>query len=202
MASKSNKLSSKSSEGPSDHKIKTTAKRSTAVVPKSVSAAAAAPSAAPVAPTAVTPARAATVAEVRRDRTGVLGLIAKLRDVDADVARDAATALGSLPVDAEAVNALAEAVVNAHGYFHSVVRVAAATALGRLGSHEAVDALIYAVRDPMAEASEEAVRALGLIGDRRAIPALQAAVNNDDGFFLENVRRTAEDALSRITSSR
>jgi HEAT repeat protein len=139
---------------------------------------------------------------VRRDRTGVLGLIAKLGDVNADVARDAATALGSVPVDAEAVNALAEAVVNSHGYFHSVVRVAAATALGRLKARESMDALIYAVRDPMAEASEEAVRALGLIGDRRAIPALEAAVNNDDGFFLENVRRTAADALSRITAGK
>jgi len=183
MASKSNKLTSKSSTRASDRKVKTTEKRSTPVVPKSVAAAAA-------------------VAEVRRDRTGVIGLIGKLRDVDADVARDAATAIGSLPADAEAVNALAEVVVNAHGYFHSVVRVAAATTLGRLAAREAVDALVYAIRDPMAEASEEAVRALGLIGDRRAISALQAAINNQDGFFLENVRRTAEEALSRITAGR
>lgn len=188
MASKSNKSTSKSPERADDRKVKTTAKRSTAVVPKSVPAAAAISTAA--------------VAEVRRDRTGVVGLIAKLRDVDADVARDAAAAIGSLPADAEAVNALAEVVVNAHGYFHPVVRVAAGTALGRLKAREAVDALVYAVRDPMAEASEEAVRALGLIGDRRAISALQAAINNQDGFFLENVRRTAEEALSRITAGR
>ena len=183
MASKSNKATSKSSARPNDRKVKTTAKRLTPVVPSSVPAATA-------------------VAEVRRDRTGVIGLIGKLRDVDADVARDAATAIGSVPSDAEAINALAEVVVNAHGYFHPVVRVAAATALGKLKAREAVDALVYAIRDPMAEASEEAVRALGLIGDRRAIPALQAAVTNDDGFFLENVRRTAEDALGRLTAGR
>jgi len=51
-----------------------------------------------------------------------------LFNVDADVARDAAATLGSTH-DSAAVDALIEVVSNTNGYFHSVVRSAAAASL-------------------------------------------------------------------------
>ena len=156
-------------------------------------------------PVAVTSAVATPVVAVAatpvRDRSSIVALIARLRDQDAEVARDAATNLGNLPVDAEAVTALCTTVVNADGYFHSVVRAAAATALGKLGDRHAVDALIRGTGDAMAEASEEAIKALGLLSDARAIPVLEAVIRNETGFFLENVRRTATAALAKIRTA-
>jgi hypothetical protein len=163
--------------------------------------------AAPVAATPVTPATpavavaAAPKTETTRDRSSVIALIATLRDADADTARDAATTLGNLAVDAEAVTALATVLQNRDSYFHPVVRAAAAEALGKLGDRRAVEALIAATRDTMAEASQQAIHALGLLGDARAIPALEAAVRNDQGFYLENVRKTATEALISIAKA-
>jgi HEAT repeat protein len=134
-----------------------------------------------------------------RDRSSVIDLIAKLRNWDAEIARDAATMLAHLPADAEAIGALSAAVTNQDGYFHPVVRASAAASLGRLGDRQAVDALLVGINDTMAEASEEAIKALGIIGDARAIPALEAVVQNDRGFFLDNVRRTAQDAIEKIS---
>ena len=153
--------------------------------------------AAPAAPVAAAP--AAAKVEAARDRSTVVALIVKLRHQDADVARDAATTLGGLPADAEAVKALCEAVRNHDGYYHAVVRAAAATALGKFGEVKAVDALIEGTRDAMAAASEEAVKALGLLKDPRALPALEAVVKNESGFFLEHVRATAREAVQRVT---
>ena len=150
-----------------------------------------------VAPVAVKPAAAVLVAPAR-DRSAVISLIAKLRDVDAEVARDAAQTLGGLPVDHEAVEALGNVVKNADGYFHSVVRAAAAHTLGKLGDRNAVEALIIATRDPMAEASQEAVIALGLLGDTRALPVLRDIVANAEGFYLEYVQKSAQEAVARI----
>ena len=50
------------------------------------------------------------------------------------------------------------------------------------------------------DASEEAIKALGQLGDRRAIVTLQAVIRNQQGFFLENVRRTAEAALAKLNA--
>ena len=58
-------------------------------------------------------------------------------------------------------------------------------------------------RRAMAEASEEAVKALELLGDaRRRLPATAVIVQNNEGFFLENVRRTAQEATARIQAAR
>ncbi len=156
---------------------------------------------APQAAVAVTP-RAAVVEPAVRDRSTVIALIESLRNPEADVARDAAATLGRLPADAEAVDALCNVVRNADDYFHPVVRAAAAAALGQLKDVRAIDALVHATRDAMAEASEEAVKALGLLGDARALPALAVIVQNNEGFFLENVRRTAQEATARIQAGR
>jgi hypothetical protein len=160
----------------------------------------------PMPPARILPAAVAATAPApaspppARDRSTIIAMLGKLRETDADVARDAALTLATLPADAEAIDALCQVVRNADGFFHPVVRAAAAATLGKLGDRRAVDALIVATGDAMAEASEEAIKALGLLGDSRAVPTLQTIIRNQQGFFLDPVRRTAEAALARVKS--
>jgi len=162
-----------------------------------VTAAAVAPALPAVLPATVQPA-AAPVAPPARERSAIIALITKLRDADADTARDAATTLGNLSVDTEAVMALATVVQNQAGYFHAVVRAAAAEALGKLGDRRALDALLHATQDTMAEASHQAIGALGRLGDPRALPVLEAIVRNENGFFLDYIRQAATSASAAI----
>ena len=127
----------------------------------------------------------------------VTTLVSALNDASADVACDAAIALGNAG-NPSAVGPLVAVVDNRDGYYHSVVRSAAAASLGQLGDAWAVPALVDAIRDPMAEASAEAVRALGALGDARAVPALVEVARNADGFFLPFVRRAAVLALAKL----
>jgi HEAT repeat protein len=137
----------------------------------------------------------ATPAPAVVDRGTIDGLIESLRRWDADAAREAATALGSYN-DPAATDALITALTDTNGYFHSVVRSAAAASLGQIGDRRAVPALISTVRDGMAEASAEAVRALASLNDDRAVLALIHVVRNADGFFLPVVRLAAVHALA------
>jgi HEAT repeat protein len=122
-------------------------------------------------------------------------LIAALRHSDADIARDAATALGSL-ADAAAVEPLIQVIHNAENYYHPVVRAAAASSLGQLRDRRAVEPLIRAVNDSLAEPSAEAIRALAVIGDPRAVSPLIDVIRNPAGFFLPIARRAAVTALA------
>jgi len=124
-------------------------------------------------------------------------LIDALFDSDADVAREAAAALGVLR-QSSAVEPLIRVLSNREGYFHGVVRAAAASSLARLGDSRAVEPLLAAIHDPMAEASAEAVRALADLADPRAVQAIIDVVRNDDGFFLSIVRRAAVLALAKF----
>jgi HEAT repeat protein len=124
-------------------------------------------------------------------------LFAALRGGDADSAREAATALGQTG-DKSAVGALVEVLTNVDGYYHGVVRAAAAASLGQLGDVKAVECLIGAIQDPMAEASAEAVRSLAILGDARAVAPLIETVRNAGGFFLPIVRRAAVLALAKL----
>ena len=131
------------------------------------------------------------------DHAAVKRALAGLRDVDADTARDAATSLGQLG-DTSVVEQLIEVVGNANGYFHSVVRAAAASSLGQLKDRRAIDALLAAVHDPIAEPSIEAIRALAALGDPRAVSALVEVVRNRSGFFVTSVRRAAVLGLIKL----
>lgn len=124
-------------------------------------------------------------------------LIQSLRDHSADVARDAAVELGGAK-DASAVAPLIEVIENNDGFYHDVVRAAAAESLGRLGDVRAVEPLLTLSRDTMAEASAEAVRALALLNDQRAVGPLIDIVRNSYGFFLPIVRRAAVIALAKL----
>jgi len=124
-------------------------------------------------------------------------LIASLRNSDADSARDAATSLGALGNSA-AVQPLIDVLQNLDGYYHPVVRAAAAGSLGRLGDPRAVEALLVAMRDTYAEPSAEAIRALAALGDPRAVAPLIEVVRNSTGFFLPTARLAAVVALSNF----
>ncbi len=137
---------------------------------------------------------------LERDRSAIIGLVAKLRHMDADIARDAAATLGTLPVSAESISALVAVLLNAENFYHPVVRAAAAHSLGLLRDARAFEALLHATRDPMAETSDEAVKALGRLGDKRAMTTLQAIIKNTDGFYLDNVRSSADAALKQLTT--
>ncbi len=162
---------------------------------KTTAAPAPAPSVEPTVPTVAE--TAALLEAVVKPTVSVPTLISGLRDPSADVARDAAVALGRTG-DSAAVEPLIAVIVNADDYYHSVVRAAAAESLGILGDPRAVEPLIVASRDTMAEASAEAVRALAILGDRRAVSPLIDIVRNSYGFFLPIVRRAAVLALAKL----
>ncbi len=124
-------------------------------------------------------------------------MVNSLRDSSADAASEAAAALGGTG-DRSAVKPLIDVITNADGFFHPVVRAAAATSLGKLGDKKAVPALIAGIRDEMAEASAESIRALAAIADPRAVSPLVDVVRNADGYYLSFVRRAAVQALVKL----
>ena len=94
---------------------------------------------------------------VAADSTAIKPLLTALHDLDADMACEAATALARTGNTA-AVEPLIEIISNKNGYFHSVVRSAAAASLGQLKDRKAVDALLNAVNDSITDPSTEAIR--------------------------------------------
>jgi len=141
-----------------------------------------------------------TMEVVLRQVIDVEALIAKLRVPGADEARDAAITLGQSGSFA-AVEPLIEVLVNANGFYHPVVRAAAATSLGQLKDPRAVEVLIAATSDPMAEISEQATLALGSIADKRAVQPLLNIVANRNAFFLHPVRSAAVKALGEFRTA-
>lgn len=127
-------------------------------------------------------------------------LVAALRDPTAEVAREAALALGTSK-DAGAAEALMTVFANPDGYFHTIVRVAAAEALGQLGQTSAVGTLIQGIHDPFSEPSQAAIRALGKLADPQAIEPLREVVRNANGFFLPLVQQAAVEALGSFPAT-
>lgn len=80
------------------------------------------------------------------------------------------------------------------------IQVAAATALGQIGDIRAVDPLIKALlRSRESPVRASAARALGLLKDQRAIPALTARLN--DQFTERATRLESRRALQDITGN-
>lgn len=124
-------------------------------------------------------------------------LLVAIRNIDADIACEAATSLGNSGNPA-AVEPLIDIVRNSNGYFHGVVRSAAAAGLATLNDRRAVDALLAAVNDPITDPSTEAIRALAKLGDARALPVLVQVVINETGFYAGSVRRAAVLGLIQL----
>jgi HEAT repeat protein len=78
------------------------------------------------------------------------------------------------------------------------VRRALITALARLTDPRAFDTLLRAVEWEDAESRMQAMQGLGLLGDSRALPALQARAQRGD----PRERSYAETAIRRIESKR
>lgn len=143
--------------------------------------------------------RSAAAAALARsgDARAASALAEALRDPTAELACEAAAALGALAAPST-LHALVDVLANRDGYFHASVRAAAATALGSLADPRAADALAAAVRDAAGEASLAAVQALARLGDTRTRPALEDAARNADGFFLAVVQEAAGRALASL----
>ena len=129
----------------------------------------------------------------------ISALTEALRDPTAEVAREAAFALGVFR-DSAVTHALIAVVLNRDGYYHSTVRSAAAESLGALGDVVAFDALAAAVRDAYVGPSIAAIRALARVGGVRAIPLLEPVASNADGFFLDEARAAAVTALRTLVA--
>jgi HEAT repeat protein len=91
-----------------------------------------------------------------------------------------------------------EVLANSNGYFHSVVRAAAASSLGQIGDLRGVEPLLAAIADPIAEVSSESIRALATLGDVRAVDTLINVVENPTGYFLPVTRQAAILALAKL----
>src|SRR6185295_16095835 len=119
-------------------------------------------------------------------------LIGALNQKDLEVRGAAAVSLGDHP-DGEAIAALTNALSDKSAF----VRAQAARGLGVNGraSQPAVPTLIRLLgSDGDSEVKRRAATALGLIGDRSAIPALERARQNQDPYLVS----LATDALEQI----
>ena len=109
-------------------------------------------------------------------------------DKEAGVRGAAAVALGRI-ADVSAVPALSQSVgghrARGRREDNEFVRRAAAVALGQTGSREGVPALVAALSDERApgDVRREAARALALIADPSAAPALRAALTASDPYL-------------------
>jgi len=125
--------------------------------------------------------------------SAVIALIPKLHDIDWNVSRETALALGQIG-DSRAVMPLVIALKHNNEF----VRSAAAKALGEIGNADAVTPLITALNDASASVRQSAAQALGHIGDTRAVEPLIAALNNSDKF----ARSAAVESLGQIGDAR
>jgi len=76
-------------------------------------------------------------------------------------------------------------------------RIAAVTALGRLGDRKTMKALVGALRDKSATVRAVAAMSLGKLGHRAALPALREACNDGDAL----VKKRAKDAVDTISEA-
>lgn len=119
-------------------------------------------------------------------------LIAALKDKDLEVRGAAAVSLGD-HADSEAITPLVAALSDKTAF----VRAQAARALGinTKGAARATPQLIKALTsDDDGDVRRHAATALGLIGERSALPALQTASHSSDSYLAQ----AARDAIAMI----
>jgi HEAT repeat protein len=123
-------------------------------------------------------------------------LIAALKDKDLEVRGAAAVSLGD-HADAAALAPLASSLSDKSAF----VRAQAARALGVNGSAatQAVSALIgLLTSDPDVEVKRQAATAVGSIGDRSALPALERASRDGDTYLAQ----AARDSITMIEATK
>ncbi len=127
-----------------------------------------------------------------RSPAGTAALVAALRDKEIEVRGAAAVALGEYP-DAQAIEPLTAALADKSEF----VRAQSARSLGAntRAAARAVPSLIRVLTsDQELEPKRQAAAALGQIGDRSALPALEAAVRAPD----PHLSSAALTAIERI----
>lgn len=122
------------------------------------------------------------------DGVAVPFLIDALKDQDGDIRRDAAFMLGGMG-DERAIPALTEALKEPD----EEVRFHVARNLGKF-KEPAVPYLLDALKDPDEHVRRYAAWILGVIGDERAISALENALEDPSDY----VRKGVEQALKRF----
>jgi HEAT repeat protein/predicted MFS family arabinose efflux permease len=125
------------------------------------------------------------------DAGSVAALVTALNDPAVEVMEEAIHSLGQIR-DRQASPALIALLQNPTGPHPRRLRSAAARALGALGGPKAADALLEIVQTCPDEALQEAaIRSLGEIGERRAVPVLTAllvASDSPSGLRLALIR--------------
>jgi hypothetical protein len=119
----------------------------------------------------------------------ILCEVAKRRNEDEPLARQATIALGSFPTPTS-ISALIEIA----SHRDSFMREAAARSLGRLHTTEAIPALISLLGYSSEPVRAAAVRALGQIGDPATAPAIAPVLNDSD----HTVRHCTRHALIQL----
>jgi HEAT repeat protein len=119
----------------------------------------------------------------------ILCEVAKRRNEDEPLARQAAVALGSF-----ATTASIDALIEIAAHRDSFMREAAARSLGRLHATEAIPALISLLGYASEPVRAAAVRAVGQIGDPATAPAIAPALDDSDHI----VRHCARHALIQL----
>lgn len=129
------------------------------------------------------------------DRRSTHALLAALKDKNAEVRGAAAVALGQY-ADSSAVAPLVEALGDKNAFVRA--RAAAALRTNAKDSQPAVPALIKVLSsDENAEARRQAAHALGAIGNRSALGALERASHSEDPYLS----KAAGDAIRRINAA-
>jgi HEAT repeats len=119
----------------------------------------------------------------------ILCEVARRRNEDEPLARQAAVALGSF-----ATTASIDALIEIASHRDSFMREAAARSLGRLRTTEAIPTLTHLVRYPSEPVRAAALRALGAIGDPATAAAIAPALDDSDHV----VRHCARHALIQL----
>jgi hypothetical protein len=143
-------------------------------------------------------ARAARALGERSGAEVTTALVDALRDPSAEVAAEAADALGRHPA-AVAVPALSAVVDNHDGYFNTVVRAAAIRALSGMLPRGEAARIAEAVADVDAEVSIAAIAALVDRREDASTDALLTVVENPHGFYLDLTRGAAARGLRGLS---
>jgi HEAT repeat protein len=132
---------------------------------------------------------------VDEETTGALALA--LRDTSAEVAIEAAEALGSHRVES-AISALRAALDNRDGYYSPMTRATSVRALGTLLPADQAMTLAAAVADVDSTVSLAAIAALADRDEAASTHALKAVLEDRAGFYLPATRQAAARGLLRL----
>ena len=142
------------------------------------------------------PSRSAVQTLIKLGTPAVEPLLARLEDGNYARVHIACIALAQMPDEAAASAAWSKLTSYLERSQPWPNSQAAIRAMAEIGDQQTVDLLSTTVLEthPNGMVRREAAKALGAIGDKRAIPALTKALKDQDG----NVRFAAQDALAQL----